>query len=1151
MSDSRSISGEGHVALPKGGGAMQGIGEKFMPDLHTGTSNFSVPIAVPPGRRGLQPELALAYSSGNPNGPFGLSWALGVPAMQRKTSDGVPAYDNSSDVFVMSGAEDLVPLPGGTDYRPRSEGLFAEISHLSAPDDHWVVRSKDGLVHVYGSSAAAGQETATVADPAKRSRIFQWRLASTNDQLGNRIEYEYERDTGDDGTHDWDQLYLKAIRYAAYMDSQGQDQFLFSVELTYEARPDEFSDRRPGFEIRTRRRCKEIRVLTHAGAERLFRGYRLGYATAANGMSLLSSVTVFGKSGAATEEMPPLELGYTEFDPDRRDLAPCRGSDLPAEGLGSRDLELVDLFGNGLPDILQLNGAARYWRNRGGARFDPPRNMRSVPAGAGLADPGVQLLDANGDARADLVVSRGGMAGYYPMRFGGVWEERTFRRFDRAPSFDLKDREVRLADVTGDGVPDAVLSSTRIEVYPGDRERGFEGSRRVARSSLGKFPALDFSDPHLKWGDMTGDGLQDIVFVHDRAVRYWPSLGPAIWGRPVAMKDSPDLPYGWEPARLLVGDVDGDGLADLVYVDDKSVTLWLNESGNGWSAPIRIEGTPPVTDVTNLRLADLYGSGVTGVLWSQSATRMARDRFFFLDFTGAVKPYLLDAIDNNTGSSTLVEYRSSTTFYVDDERSRKTRWKTPLPFPVQVVARVESTDAIAGTTVEELYSYRHGYWDGDAGEREFRGFGSVTRFQRTGTDPPPTLEKTWFHLGAVEDDDGGWTEADFSDEYWSGDPPLLERPQPARDFLHGLTGKVRRDALRAMRGRTLRTELYSLDGGARQDRPYTVSEELHAVAPLPVGKPWPAAPAPWQEHVFFPYRLASRSTQWERGDDPLIAISISDEHDEFGQPASETAVGMPRRSAHRRSIHAAEIGQVALDETHVLATHKRSEYAKPDQGLYLHAALAQERRFELANAPTVTESDPQDVRKVLADQVAAAWTIHGRFVQALQPWSAGQPLPATVRLLGHTLNHYDGQAFAGRAAGNVGPNGLLTRAENLVFRSSELTSAYGARLPAYLGGQAPTPAGAPGTYGTKMGYRLESASAAGYHDGWYADITACSYDVQDQNAAQKRGVVTGAKDPRGGSTSIVPDAYWLLPAQVTDQVGVITFAEHDYRVMQV
>ena len=39
----------------------------------------------------------------------------------------------------------------------------------------------------------------------------------------------------------------------------------------------------------------------------------------------------------------------------------------------------------------------------------------------------------------------------------------------------------------------------------------------------------------------------------------------------------------------------------------------------------------------------------------------------------------------------------------------------------------------------------------------------------------------------------------------------------------------RRDALRALRGQMLRSELYALDGTDRQDRPYTVTESLSGV----------------------------------------------------------------------------------------------------------------------------------------------------------------------------------------------------------------------------------------------------------------------------------------------------------------------------------
>jgi hypothetical protein len=84
------------IALPKGGGAIQGIGEKFAPDLFTGTGNFTVPIAVPPGRNGFQPQLSLVYSTGAGNGPFGLGWSLSIPGVSRKTSAGVPRYNEAA-----------------------------------------------------------------------------------------------------------------------------------------------------------------------------------------------------------------------------------------------------------------------------------------------------------------------------------------------------------------------------------------------------------------------------------------------------------------------------------------------------------------------------------------------------------------------------------------------------------------------------------------------------------------------------------------------------------------------------------------------------------------------------------------------------------------------------------------------------------------------------------------------------------------------------------------------------------------------------------------------------------------------------------------------------------------------------------------------
>ena len=191
------------ISLPKGGGALQGIGETFSPDLFTGTGNFTVPIALPSGRNGFQPSLTLVYSTGNGNSPFGLGWQLSIPGVARKTSDGIPRYQDASDTFVLSGAEDLVPsdgdFPGVVRYRPRTEGLFARIEyHRDAENSHWVVRSRDGLISTYGTPNRFNSETdavpADIADPPSPERIFAWMLTETRDPFGNRIRYEYERD---------------------------------------------------------------------------------------------------------------------------------------------------------------------------------------------------------------------------------------------------------------------------------------------------------------------------------------------------------------------------------------------------------------------------------------------------------------------------------------------------------------------------------------------------------------------------------------------------------------------------------------------------------------------------------------------------------------------------------------------------------------------------------------------------------------------------------------------------------------------------------------------------------------------------------------------------------------------------------------------
>lgn len=1140
------------IGLPQGGGALHGIGEKFAPDLHTGTGNFTVPIAIPAGRNGFQPQLSLGYSTGNGNGPFGLGWSLSVPGVMRKTSDGLPRYDDQQDSFVLSGAEDLVPVDvqaNLTRYRPRTEGLFARIAHhRDANQDYWQVDSKDGLTSVYGTPATVGRDPAALADPEHAGRVFAWKLSQTRDVFGNRIDYLYERDAEqNDGPHAWDQIYLSEIRYADY-GAPDNPQFLVRVKFVYETRPDPFSEYRAGFEIRTVRRCTQIQVYTQADQERLTRTYHLDYLDKKadailpiNKASLLHQVRVEGHDGEQSEFLPPLEFGYSRFTPNTQKFFAIEGPELPAGSLARPEFELADLFGNGLPDILEMNGTVRYWRNLGNGRFDWPRQMAEAPAGLRLADPGVQMIDADGDGRIDLMVNRQGLSGYFPLRFNGLWDHRSFQRYESAPSFDLEDPEVKLLDLTGDGVTDAIRSGNRLECFFNDAKKGWHASRSVERQALEVFPNLNFSDPRVKWGDFSGDGLQDVALVHDGHLEYWPNLGYGNWGKRISMRNSPRLPYGYDPKRILIDDIDGDGLADLVYVDDRKLLLWINQGGNGWSDPIEITGTPRVSDMDAVRLVDVLGNGNRGLLWSADADGSNRPHMFFLDFSGGIKPYVLNRMDNHLGSLTQVGYASSIRFYLEDQQLPSTRWQTPLPFPVQVVARVEVIDQISQGKLTTEYRYRHGYWDG--AEREFRGFGRVDQrdsevftdfhgsglhaeqaFETVATEQfsPPLETRTWFHQGPVGDEFGEWEELDFSGEYWPDDPSVLSRPQAMTELLKALPRREKRDALRALRGSVLRTELYALDGSDQQNRPYTVTEALQGVR-----EEMPPADNSERRAIFFSFALAQRSTQWERGAEPMTQLGLMGDYDQYGRLKSQLSVAVPRGRDYRVAAESAEPYLVTFSETDYLQ--------RDDAQRYLIDKVAKTSSYEIGNDGKAT-------------------------VFAL--WEAVKAGGAARQLIGQTLNFYDGAAFQGLAFGQLGDYGALVRSESLVMHDALLAELYRSgeavldppEVPLYLKAGAPAWTDEYPAEFRKLAaqagyvYRKNSAISA---QGYFVITASHLYDFQASGANGKgRGLLLQQHDPLGRRTVIGYDRYQLLPERVIDPLGLKTEAKYDYRVLQ-
>ncbi|MFM2162550.1 MAG: hypothetical protein RLZZ383_2062, partial [Pseudomonadota bacterium] len=197
------------VSLPKGGGAIQGIGEKVSANPVTGSATVVLPLPLTPGRGGVTPALSLSYDSGAGNGPFGQGFRLSTPSIRRKTDKGLPRYLDA-DTFILSDAEDLVPLLAedpstgawepvtrtvvdGSDtwtvqrFRPRVEGAFALIERWRRQSDrrtYWRTISRDNVKRVYGKS-----DQARLTDPDDASRVFEWLLEEERDERGNVISW--------------------------------------------------------------------------------------------------------------------------------------------------------------------------------------------------------------------------------------------------------------------------------------------------------------------------------------------------------------------------------------------------------------------------------------------------------------------------------------------------------------------------------------------------------------------------------------------------------------------------------------------------------------------------------------------------------------------------------------------------------------------------------------------------------------------------------------------------------------------------------------------------------------------------------------------------------------------------------------------------
>ncbi len=1258
------------ISLPKGGGAIRGIGEKFAANPVTGTGSMTLPIAISPGRSGFGPQLSLSYDSGTGNGPFGVGWSLAQPSITRKTDKGLPRYRDSeeSDVFILSGAEDLVPVLERDGegrwvldeferdgylvkrYRPRVEGLFARIERWTRVEDgdvHWRSISGDNILTVYGSDAGS-----RIADPAERGHVFSWLISQSFDDKGNAIVYEYAAEN-DDGvdlslTNERNRVrtanrYLKRIHYGnrrpllldvsipsfrkprvARAELESAD-WMFEVLFDYGderdfpgavdgdrcswlVRKDPFSDYRSGFEVRTYRLCRRVLMLHHFTEELesddyLVRSTEFEYLEKPIG-SFIGRVIQSGHKRQPDgcylkRSLPALDLAYTPSpleDPhDKgdsfRDVDPMSVANLP-EGIDGSSYRWVDLDGEGISGVLSEQAGAWFYKpNLGRGHFGATEALARRPSLAAINGGSQQLLDIAGDGNLDLVELDGRAPGFYERTIDAGWGP--FRPFRSRPVHDWDNPNLRFVDVTGDGIADVLITEDdAFTWHPSLLNDGFgRGVRVQVPLSEESGPRVVFADgtQSVYLADMSGDGLSDLVRIRNGEVCYWPNVGYGRFGPKVTMDRSPwfDDPDLFDQDRVRLADTDGSGPTDILYLGRENVRVFLNEAGNGWSTERVLEKVPPVDDLTSMSVTDFLGRGTACLVWSTPLPGDAQRPLRYVDLMRGRKPHLLMRVINNLGAETVIEYASSTEFYLADKIAG-TPWVTRLPFPVYVVTRVETYDFISRNRFVTSFTYRHGFYDGL--EREFRGFGRVDQLDteeigaltQSGEFPvgdnvaaasnvPPVLTKTWFHTGVYLH--GGRISRHLDHEYYREGSRLRGEAEMSYEQIEAmllddtilpahLTPEEAREACRSLKGSTLRQEVYALDGQEKSTRPYVVTESNLTIRPL--------QPRRTNRHaVFFTHPREAITFHYERElyeidgcrrADPRVSHAVTLAVDDFGNVLQSVAIGYGRRLRDPSPLLS---DADRAKQAQILLTLAETDYtnAVREADAYRTPLPAESRSYELLQVrPDAAQADVTNLFRfdeLRAKVRAAGDGRHDVPFEDLDPagLEPGHPYRREIERSRTFYRPNDlGIAAGDRSAllpiGKVESRALVGNAYKLAFTLGLVAQVYRRDGTPLL----PAPADVLGSAGPDGGGYVDLDG-----DGnWWIPSGRVYYHV-DQRATPQQELAEAQRhfytprrfvDPFGNAATIDYDPHDLLVVRTTDAMGNTTTAANDYRVLQ-
>jgi len=496
-------------------GAVEGSG-----GVSGGAASYSVLIAIPPGRAGMQPSVSLNYSSRSGNGIVGMGWSLSAGSSvhrcgQTQAQDGRTkgvTYSATDDRFCLDGQR-LMVINGGTygtagsEYRTELDS-FAKIQQFgSLGAGYFKVTSKSGVVSTYG---VANTTSRHIADGV--TEVLVWAIDRTVDPSGNMVKYDYNYVA--DGEY-----VLDAIHYTGLNFTNGDRHVWFD----YEQRPDFSTSYLAGGKTRKTQRLKAIRTEYNGTA---LRQYDLNYANTSTSTqrTLLRSVqeTSNGKTLAPTtfewlENTPKYDFEELEFD----------GAPVYTENRWLyQSVPREDTNGDGVKDWpehdIDAEAKVTGTRTLKYANCYRPYNSFTLKCLQGdFNNDG--LTDSFTKVNDELVITMAGSSS--PHYTGIVWDEAPMLATNSSGNTSLQPVEDNLldfADYNGDGFTDIVFYESDslapklwIYLHNGSLTAPFSASNRVLAHTY-----LTYTSPYgptmMKsmvepYGDMDGNGTPDFI----------------------------------------------------------------------------------------------------------------------------------------------------------------------------------------------------------------------------------------------------------------------------------------------------------------------------------------------------------------------------------------------------------------------------------------------------------------------------------------------------------------------------------------------------------------------------------------------------------------------------------------------------------------